>query len=167
MPPVNLPPYPHFPVLRNERIMLRQVFPADLKDLMEISYYDAVQAKTIEEAAEMQQRIDLDYLAGNSIHWLITDNGSRNIVGTCGFYRGFDNGEGELGCILLPAYRGQGYMSAAMQLAIDFGFQRIGLRRIKAITSRSNKEAIKLLERLQFQRVGTLGNDELEFEIRL
>lgn len=166
MPPVNLPPYPHFPVLRNERIMLRQVSPADLNDLIEISYYDAVQAKTIEEAAEMQQRIDLDYGAGASIHWLISDNGSKNIVGTCGFYRGFDNGEGELGCILLPPYRGQGYMSAAMKLAIDFGFQRIGLRRIKAITSRSNKEAIKLFERLHFQMVGALGDDEVEYELR-
>ena len=166
MPPINLPPYLRFPVLLHERIVLRQVFPADLKSLVEISYYDAVQAKTVEEAAEMQLRINLDYCAGGSIHWLITDNGSTNIVGTCGFYRGFENGEGELGCILLPAYRGQGYMSAAMRLAIDFGFQRIGLQRIKAITSRNNKEAIKLIERLLFQRVGTLGDDEVEFELR-
>src|SRR5690606_3954149 len=106
MPPINLPPYLRFPVLLHERIVLRQVFPADLKSLVEISYYDAVQAKTVEEAAEMQLRINLDYCAGGSIHWLITDNGSTNIVGTCGFYRGFENGEGELGCILLPAYRG-------------------------------------------------------------
>lgn len=166
MPLIDLPPYLHYPVLRNKWIVLRQVFPADLKDLVEISYYDAVQAKTVEEAAEMQKRIDLDYHTGDSIHWLIADNGSKNIVGTCGFYRGFENGEGELGCILLPAYRGKGYMNSALRLAIDFGFQRIGLRRIKAITSRNNQQAIKLLKHLQFRRVKTIAVEELRYELR-
>ncbi|MBW8361321.1 MAG: GNAT family N-acetyltransferase [Kaistella sp.] len=47
------------------------------------------------------------------------------MVGTCGFYRGFANEEGELGCILLSRYRGQGFMTGALRAAIDFGLHHI------------------------------------------
>ena len=136
---------------------------ADSKDLVEISFYDAVQASTVEKAAEMQDRINEDYVDGSSIHWGIEDRLSGQIVGTCGYYRGFDKGQGELGCVLLPQYRGKGYMAAAMQLAIAFGFDQMGLERIWAATDQDNTAAIKLLERLDFIKVGELEN-EIEYE---
>lgn len=35
----------------------------------------------------------------------------RNSV--TGYYRGFENASGELGCVLLPQFRGQGFMTSA------------------------------------------------------
>lgn len=160
------PPYSVFPDITGGKILLRQIITADIKDIVEISFYDAVQATTIQQATEMQAKINTDYLDGNSIHWGIADKLTNKIVGTCGYYRGLDKGAGELGCVLLSQYRGQGYMTAAMLLAIEFGLSNIGLNRIWAITSQHNKDAIKLLERVNFIKIGDLEDGEVEYELR-
>jgi len=147
---MNLPPYPDFPTIASDTITLRQIEPTDIRDIIEISFYDAVQATTLYLAAEMQAKINKDYLNGESIHWGIADNATDKIVGTCGYYRGFENASGELGCILLPQHYGKGYMTQAMALAIRFGFETMNLERIWAETNVVNANAIKLLERLNF-----------------
>ena len=161
---MNLPPYKTFPEISTDRIILRQITSEDLKDILEISYYDAVQAKKVAEAAEMQSRIDQDYLDGNSIHWGIADSETNKIVGTVGYYRGFENESGELGCVLLPKFQGKGFMTLAMQLAIDFGLKNMELKRIWSATSKDNFPAIKLLERLNFLKTADLPHSEIEFE---
>ncbi len=163
---MNLPPFPLFPKISTERITLRAITSNDLEALREISYYDAIQAKSVEEAAEMQARIDQDYLDGNSIHWGIADPETGEIVGTCGYYRGFENDSGELGCVLLPQFQGKGYMTLAMQLAIDFGLKTLELKRIWAATSKDNFPAIQLLERLHFKRTSNFDHKEIEFELK-
>lgn len=42
----NIPPYKIFPIVRNDKISLREIQPLDIKDLIEISFYDTVQAST-------------------------------------------------------------------------------------------------------------------------
>lgn len=161
---IKVPPYSNFPFISNEKVSLRQILSSDIKNLIEISFYDSIQAKTLEQAVEMNSKINSDYDKGDSIHWGIVDNQSDKIVGTCGYYRGFDKDEGELGCILLPQYRGQGFMTSAMSLAIDFGLNNIKLKRIWAITNQQNEKAIKLLERLGFIKNISDGKEE-QFEL--
>ncbi|MCV9932515.1 GNAT family N-acetyltransferase [Flavobacterium sp. LS1R47] len=163
---MNLPPYSSFPNIVGNTISLRQITPSDIKDIIEISYYDAVQATTVDQASEMQAKINNDYSDGNSIHWGIAENITNKIVGTCGYYRGLDIGAGELGCVLLPKYRGQGFMSLAMSLAIEFGINQIGLTRIWAETSQDNENAIKLLERLNFIKIADLADNYIEYELK-
>ena len=161
---MNLPPFPFFPIIKGEKITLRKIESIDLIDLIEISFYNAVQATTLEDAAEMQEKINKDYLDGNSIHWGIADKLNNKILGTCGYYRGLDKGEGELGCVLLPAYQGKGFMSAALLLVIDFGKNNIALNRIWAATNKENIKACKLMERLNFKKVADLKDNEVEYE---
>jgi len=163
---MRLPPYGTFPIISGNRISLRQILTADIEDLIEISFYDAIQATTFQQAAEMQDKINKDYMEGNSIHWGIADNLTNKIIGTCGYYRGLDQGTGELGCVLLPQYRGQGFMTSAMLLAIDFGINSIGLKRVWAITTKQNEKAIKLLEQLNFVKIADLDDNEIEYELR-
>jgi [ribosomal protein S5]-alanine N-acetyltransferase len=163
---MKLPPYDVFPTISDDKITLRQILSSDLEDLIEISFYDGIQAKTIKQAAEMQDKINKDYQDGNSIHWGIIENATNKIGGTCGYYRGFDKGAGELGCVLLPRFRGLGLMTHAMQLAIDFGLMDIGLKRVWAVTTKQNHKAIKLLERLSFIHIADLEVDEIEYELR-
>jgi len=162
---MNLPPYDTFPNLSGHNILLREILNTDIKDIVEISRYDAIPAKNVAEAAAMQEKINQNYKGGNSIHWGIADKSSNTIVGTCGYYRGLEKGEGELGCILLPQFVGQGYMTAAMQLAIRFGLKDVGLKRIFAITTLQNDKAIRLLERLGFIKIADLEDDEIEYEL--
>ena len=163
---MNLPPYINFPIISGDKISLRQLLATDLEDSIPISFYDAVQATTLLQAKEMQAKIKKDYRDGNTIHWAIADNSTNKIIGTCGFYRGFEKEKGELGCVLLPQYQGQGFMTAAMTLAIDFGLNNIGLKSIYAITTKQNEKAIQLLERLNFIKNADLDSYELEYELR-
>lgn len=163
---MRLPPYDKFPSISDDKILLRKIQFSDLNDLIEISFYDSIQATTLKQATEMQSKINEDYTNGNSIHWGIADKLTNKIVGTCGYYRGLDKGEGELGCVLLPQYRGQGYMTFAMLLAIKFGLNNIGLKRIWAITTKKNEKAIKLIEKLNFIKIADLDDNEIEYELR-
>jgi ribosomal-protein-alanine N-acetyltransferase len=163
---MSLPPYDIFPIISGDKISLRQILTADIEDLIEISFYDAIQATTFQQATEMQDKINKDYIEGNSIHWGIADNLTNKIIGTCGYYRGLDQGTGELGCVLLPQYRGQGFMTSAMLLAIDFGLNYIGLKRVWAITTKQNEKAIKLLEQLNITKIADLDDNEIEYELR-
>ena len=161
---MKLPPYNIFPNVSGDKVSLRQIQPSDIPAIIDISFYDAVKASTTEEAMEMQEKINNDYEQGNSIHWGIFDNTSGSIVGTCGFYRGFHEGAGELGCVLLPQFQGQGFMTAAMQLAIEFGIGHMKLRRIWAATATENHKARKLFERLNFKEVRETPDGEVELE---
>jgi ribosomal-protein-alanine N-acetyltransferase len=154
-----------FPTISGERISLCDIHSSDLEDLIEICFYDGVKASTVEEAQAMQLKIDADYRSGNSIHWGIRDNESGRLVGTCGYYRGFEKG-GELGCVLLPQFRGQGFMTPALQLASRFGQKTMGLERIYAITTNANLKAIALLERIGFQKTTDLDDEEVEYVLK-
>lgn len=63
------PPYKKFPILTSNQIVLRQVTNADVDEIIEISYYDGIQASSPTEVIVMQEKINQDYLQGNSIHW--------------------------------------------------------------------------------------------------
>lgn len=165
MTKIKTPLYSNFPVVSNDKITLRQIQNSDVNDIIGISFYDAIQATTLEQAIEMNSKINQDYEDGNSIHWGIFENKTNKIVGTCGYYRGFENGKGELGCVLLPQFRGQGFMSEAMLLAIDFGLKNMNLKKIWAITSQKNQKASQLMERLNFKKIRDLEDNDVEFEL--
>lgn len=163
---MKLPPYNIYPKVTGDTISLRQIEISDLEDIIDISFYDRKQASTLEQATEIHHKIEQNYNDGDSIHWGITDNLTNKLVGTCGYYRGLDKGEGELGCVLLSEHRGKGYMTSALSLAIEFGLNNIELNRIWAITTKQNTKAIQLLERLNFNFIAELDDDQVEFELK-
>lgn len=166
MKKMRLPPYDKYPEIISDAIVLRQVQMQDMKDLVEITFYDSRPALTVEGAIEIQDRINLDYQNGSSIHWGIAHKQTNEIMGTLGYYRGLDKGIGELGCVLKPEFRGQGFMSIAMKLATEFGLNNIGLTKIIAITTQQNHSAINLLERLHFIKTTDLPGDQIEYEFQ-
>ncbi|SMC59607.1 GNAT family N-acetyltransferase [Moheibacter sediminis] len=144
------PPFHSFPILENQNILLREVQHEDSEFITEISYYDGQKANSIAQAKEMNNKINKNYKEGDSIHWLILEKNTHQIAGTCGYYRGFTNNSGEIGCILLPEFQGKGIMQNALRLIIDFATNEMKLNRIWAATSIENHQAIKLFNRLGF-----------------
>jgi len=70
---MKLPPYDKFPEINSETIISREIQDDDLKNVVDISFYDAIPALTVEKAKEMQDRINQDYQNGSSIHWGIAN----------------------------------------------------------------------------------------------
>lgn len=161
---MNFPPYDKFPEIDSETIILREIQDDDIKDVVEISFYDAMPALTVEKAKEMQNRINQDYQNGSSIHWGIANKQTNQIMGTLGYYRGFDHGIGELGCVLKSEFHGKGFMTTAMKMAAEFGLNNIGLTKVIAITDRQNNSAIKLFNRVGFVKTRDLEENEIEYQ---
>lgn len=158
------PPFPSFPTLKNQRIILREVHESDLQNLIEISFYDGILAKDLIDAQTMNERIRKDYISGTCIHWTICSVVSDEVLGTCGFYRGFRDDIGEIGYVLRKAHQGKGYMADAMSLMLDFGWIELGLKAIKGVTSRENQSSINVLRKAGFKITETV-DDKIIFLI--
>jgi ribosomal-protein-alanine N-acetyltransferase len=68
------------------------------------------------------------------LHWGICLMATGEIVGSCGFYRGFSDTIGEIGYLLKGVHRGYGFMTEAVRCVTDFGLRQIGLKQIVAYT---------------------------------
>lgn len=159
------PPFNTFPILKNERILLRELRDSDIQHLIEISFYQGTPANDLLEAQMMNGRIKLDYESGESIHWVIVSVLDGEVLGNCGFYRGFRNDFGEIGYVLKKAHQGKGYITEAVSLMLAYGWQELKLKGIKAITSSNNQASINVLKRAGLKQVAT-DKDEVVFLIR-
>jgi ribosomal-protein-alanine N-acetyltransferase len=159
------PPFPEFPELKSNRIRLRQLVTSDIPGIMEVSYFNRIQAKSPEEAIEMLGKIHERYTQGNSVHWGIEDMALKEIVGTCGYYRGFENESGEIGYIVKEQHRRGGYMSEAVKLVVDFGFNVMKLKKVFAITAQKNLASQGVLRKNGFIAAGIEENGDLRFHL--
>lgn len=147
---LNLPPYKKFPELASERVLLRELKSSELEQVLEIMTYDGKTVKTINEGQIVQSKIDVNYLESDGVNWVIEDLDSKELVGFIGYYRGFTAGIGEIGFILKPRFRGKGFMSEAIKLAVSFGLETIKLDQIEAYTKQENSQSIAVLTRNGF-----------------
>lgn len=82
-------------------------------------------------------------------------------IGLCGLLRRETLDHPDLGFALLPAYWGHGYAREAAAAVLDDARERLGVKRIVAITSIDNDASGRLLQRLGFRHEGVtrLGDD--------
>ena len=149
-----------FPVLKTERLTLRQLTNSDDKEIFALrsddnvnKYLDRKPSKSIDDAKNFIQTINENIQRNNSIYWAITLNGTDKLIGTiCLFDFSKDNLKAEIGYELLPDFQGKGIMQEATSKVIDFGIQHIGLNSIEAYTHSENQSSTRLLEKLNFKR---------------
>lgn len=153
------------PVLSSPRLFLRSIRPGDAAAIVEISVYDGVFASSETEALAILNKINADCARGESIHWGIYLKATNEIVGSCGYYRGFSEKTGEIGYILRPAFRGRGIMTEAIKLIVDFGLNSLKLDTIVAYTEPSNLASASVLQRAGFHQV-TSPNENLKFAVK-
>ncbi|WP_300662639.1 GNAT family N-acetyltransferase [Fluviicola sp.] len=160
------PPFNTFPELQDERILLREAHEDEVSLLFEILTYDGRPAETLEEGRNIFSRIHQNYLDGDTVNWVIEQIETKEMVGFVGYYRGFKDGIGELGCILKAGFRGKGFMSPALRLAAKFGIEEMKLNQVIAFTKPDNEKAIILLNRNGFQVEEGLTEGYLKFVYR-
>ena len=153
------------PVLSNDRVVLKEIQLHDVAAIIEISVYDGVFAKSQTEAIHILEQINLDVAKGEALHWGIFLKNTSELVGTCGYYRGYANNSGEIGYILRPSYYGLGIMTEAVNLIVNFGFDILNLHSVIAYTDPANSASIAVLKRVGFNSVRNEGAD-LKFEKR-
>lgn len=155
-----------FPVLKTERLVLREFQAADAQAVFEIfsqasvaKYINTEIMHSVEEAAKkVSDRIDL-FRNEQGIRWGITLPGQEDtVIGSCGFYllnrHWFSC---EIGYELHPRYWRRGLMTEALTAIINFGYSDsffFRLNRIQALTYLESGASIGLLKKLGFREEG-------------
>ena len=164
-----------FPVLKTERLILRQLENHDANEIYALRSNDKVNkylerkpSKSINDANVFIQAIHKNFQSNQSFYWAITLNGCDELIGTiCLFDFSADNLKAEIGYELLPDFHGKGIMQEAIAKVIDFGMQDIGLNLIEANTHHENKNSIVLLNKFNFKNNGAIGSNFLIFTLKI
>ena len=164
-----------FPVLKTERLTLRQLASSDDNEVFALrsnenvnKYLDRKPSKSIDDAKTFIQTINKNIQKNDSIYWAITLNDTDKLIGTiCLFDFSDDNLKAEIGYELLPEYQGKGIMQEASSKVIDFGIQRIGLNLIQAYTHSGNQSSIRLLEKFNFKKNSSGEGNFMIFKLNI
>jgi len=149
-----------FPTLTTERLLLRQVFPADANEIFflrsnqtVLQFINMPPIATTEQAMQWIEKITLGQDNGNCINWGISIKGNEKIIGNICFWKiSSKNSRAETGYTLHPDFHGKGIMQEAMEKILEYGFDVMKLQGVEAYTSPSNSQSTKLLERNGFIR---------------
>ncbi len=149
-----------FPTLTTQRIVLRSLEAEDVVAIYrhfsdpQVVRFLMDPLESLGDAEEVLGQLLGMYKAGKAMYWALTLKTTGELVGVCGFEK-FGPGErGEVGFDLAPAWWGKGLMSEAMTAVIQYGFERLRLSEINAITAVGNRRAQRLLKRLGFRDGG-------------
>jgi [ribosomal protein S5]-alanine N-acetyltransferase len=155
-----------FPILKTERLTLRQLLINDEKEIFTLrsdseinKYLDRPLSNTIEDARNFIHNVNENIHKNISLYWAITLRESNTFVGTICVY-GFsdENDNCEIGYELLTNFQGQGIMKEAVKKVIDYAFNTIKVQKMEAFLHRDNQRSINLLEKLLFRNSNTPGD---------
>lgn len=147
-----------FPVLRTERLVLREILPSDAPALFVMRTDERVMrhiprpvATSIAEVEELIATIAAGRAANDGITWGIAPAGTSDLIGTIGYYRlKKEHFRGEVGYMLHPDQWGRGYAGEALDAVVEHGFRSIGFHSIEAVTDPANTASNALLARHGF-----------------
>ncbi len=151
-----------FPTLETDRLILRNLCPADMHDVFAIRshpetmrYIPRPIAQSLDDAKNLIDIITGFTASNERINWALTEKGSDRLIGIIG-YVGFkpESFRAEVGYVLHHAYRQKGLAFEALQAVLDYGFNVLKLHSIEAIINPDNVASISLAEKAGFIREG-------------
>lgn len=153
-----------FPKLETERLVLREILPADVEAIYSIfsseevtKYYGLDTFKTIEQAEMLIQAFTSNFQSEKGIRWGIERKGVQGLIGTIGFNSWSKaHRRAEVGYEIHPEFWRNGYASEAVAKIVEHGFQEMELTRIGAIVFVENDGSSQLLMKQGFEKEGIL-----------
>lgn len=148
--------------LETSRLVLRWIDERDAEALFalfsdtEVTRFWSVGAWTSMDQARQAIARDLaGYADGTSLRLAIHLAGQPGLIGTIGLHRFVDQSRRcEVGYALAPRHWGKGYISEALEAALDYGFAALNLNRVEADIDPRNGASARVLERLGFRKEG-------------
>ena len=156
---MNQSVFDHHPILVVEDIILKRVESTDIAALEELCSY----RKDPNEynGSQLLEKVDSSYAEKTAINWGMYVNGE--LAGTVGFYRGFNDDEGEIGYVIREKFRRMGYTAKSVAFLSEFGLSVMQLKLIKAYTSAENTPSQKVLNKVGFVAVESDIEDSLKY----
>ena len=158
-----------FPVIITERLLLRRIVASDLDNVFkglshpEVIKYYGISFKDREATKEQMKWYAGLEEKGTGIWWAVCLLNNNEFAGAAGlYYINNQHRKAETGFWLLQEYWGKGYINEAMQEICRYGFEKLNLHRIEAFVETENDNSKKVMEKLTFQREGTMKDCEIK-----
>lgn len=156
-----------FPVIKTERLVLRQLDATDAEELylirtdpVVLRYTNMAVHQNVAETEIYIKRILTNEAAGEAIMWAITLKGDPKIIGTiCYWNIEPENDRAEIGYILHPGLHAKGLMGEAVTAVIAYGFDEMKLHAIVADLHEENTASVSLLKRRGFVKESVSEKD--------
>ena len=155
---------PSFNTLTSERLIIRRFRPVDASAFAayrsdpEVARYQAWDCPfSLPQADRFIESVCnlTPGAAGSWFQFAVTLAPSGPLIGDCALRATrSDPRQAELGFTFATTYQGQGYASEAVATVLQYGFGKLALHRVFAITDVRNGPAQLLLQRLLFRREG-------------
>ena len=155
-------------VLETERLLFRPHILADLDAWCamemdaDVRRYVGGSPRTREEAERRFPRLQ-EQIANGLAVWAAIYKPENKYIGRCGIYQHLDQngeplpGEAALGVYIAKDYWGRGLATEATSAFVDFGFNRLGMRRIVTMVQVGNDASVRVMEKigLSVERIET------------
>jgi ribosomal-protein-alanine N-acetyltransferase len=147
-----------FPILRTERLLLRELRTGDAEVIFALRsdpevmrYVSRPLAASITEADEFIRNAHEGRANNDAVVWGITLHGDDRLIGTVAFWRVMkEHHRAEIGYTLLPAHWGKGIVSEALAAILDHGFGVLKFHSVEANTDPDNSASRRVLEKAGF-----------------
>lgn len=162
----------NYPILETERLILKPTQPEDASFLLALlnspKWLEHIGNRNVTTEAEAEQYIQvrmlpqLERLGYSNNTVILKETGAK--MGVCGIYHR-EGVEGvDIGFAFLPDFEKKGYAYESATILIHTAFTQYGITQLNAMTTHTNIESQKLLEKLGFQYVENIfiPNDEEE-----
>jgi [ribosomal protein S5]-alanine N-acetyltransferase len=152
------------PTISTPRLELRVVRVSDADQLFDtfrdaeaMRYWSSPPHGSPLLTAEVIERAQMAFIAGDGIEWAITRAGDDTAIGKIGHWRWQrTHSRSEVGFIVRRDLWGQGFAVEALGAVVDWGFRRLELHSIEAQLDAANIASQRTLERAGFKREGLL-----------
>ena len=151
-----------FPDLETERLWLRQATQKEAEAIFAVfadpkvtQFHNLDTFTQIDEAIGVIERREKGFESGHGIRWGIARKSDNYLIGSCGFTWDREATAAEVGYELASQFWGQGIMSEALRVILQYGFDR-GVEFVIAQIMLENLASRRLLEKLGFQSQGVL-----------
>ncbi len=150
--------FANFPVLKTERLILRQLSMDDHQGIFDLRSYPEINkylgrkpCETMEDALNFISKVNDNIKKNMAAYWAITLKDNNTLVGTiCLYDFSSEDNSCEIGYELMTKFQGNGIMKEAVQIVINYAFQTLKLKKLLACTHQDNQQSSKLLSKFNF-----------------
>ena len=153
--------------IETERLMLRNIAPCDANDMYEYASMPEVTKYllwtphiNIDATKGYIDFLQTRYKRGLYADWAVILKETGKMIGTCG-YANIDSGANvcEIGYVLSPYYRKQGYMAEAVNAVLKLSFEVLGFDSVNLRIMDGNNDSVRLAARLGFKLTDICVNE--------
>jgi ribosomal-protein-alanine N-acetyltransferase len=152
----------NLPVLETSRCILRPLIIEDAADIFDflgdveaIFFTPLKLSSSVDDSIKFVQSILKRYSSAKPSPWAIVLKETQKVIGFWGFVNWQPwNGSAEWGGGIARRYWGQGLMSEAGEVILNYGFTFLGLNQISATVYPLNVLSLRLHEKLGFKTIG-------------